>query len=217
MNMKKEKFYRKGSMELLFFLETVTQTLPPPMSVMLTHDFGHNPFIILISCLLSLRARDTTVYPICKKLFVRIKTPEDLLNIPVSELEVLFHSIGFYRRKTQVVRAVCMELIERFQGVVPKTEEELLSLPGVGRKTAALVLSEGFGIPAICVDTHVHRLANAFGLVETQTPEQTERALQELLPKNWWSRVNRILVVWGQNVCKTVGKPLCTQYDCPCK
>jgi len=214
--MKKEKFLCVNTEKLLFFLEHLSNGFHPPMSVMLTNDFGKNPFIILVSCLLSLRARDTVVYPISKLLFARARTPQDILAIPVEELERLFYSIGFYRRKAQIVRQVCQELITRFNGQVPSNEAELLSLPGVGRKTANLVRAEGFGIPAICVDTHVHRLANTFGLVSTKTPEQTERALQRLLPQAWWIRVNRILVTWGQNVCKSQGKPLCRHMHCPC-
>lgn len=191
---------------LLNILEEATSGLTPPMSIALVRDFGRDPFIILISCLLSLRARDSVTYPISLKLFSRARTPEALLAIPTDELEALIKPIGFYHRKAAVLQRVCKELIERFGGKVPSDEADLLSLYGVGPKTAALVRAEGFEIPALCVDTHVHKIANSLGLVHTKTPIQTEAALKEIVPKKRWRDVNRLFVMWGQN--KRVLRPI---------
>lgn len=197
---KKPKIWTVAQIEKLFAaLDPIVKTLDEPMSLKIAQEFQHDPYLILISCLLSLRARDTVTYPISKKLFKRAKTPQEMILVPQDELEVIIHSIGTYRRKALALKQVSAALLERFGGNVPNSEEDLLSLPGVGRKTANLVRSVAFGIPAICVDVHVHRIANQLGLVHTKTPEETELALQKLLPKRLWSVVNYYLVVWGQN------------------
>lgn len=172
--------------------------------------YGRNPFLILISCLLSLRARDTVSLPVSLELFTKATTPEEIVKIPRAELEKLFYSIGYYRQKAKTIHEVCQELIQRFGSKVPNTKEELLSLKGVGLKTANLVLGAGFGIPAICVDIHVHRVSNRLGLVETKTAEQTEAALQEILPKEYWIEFNHLLVTWGQNICVPIS-PFCSR------
>jgi len=161
--------------------------------------YGKDPFLILISCLLSLRTRDTVTLPVSLKLFSYARTPTDLLKIPVSQLEKIIYPVGFYKRKSKLLHEISKELIERFDGKVPSNEADLLSLKGVGHKTAALVLGEAFGIPAICVDTHVHRISNLLGLVHTKTPEQTEIELKKILPKKYWIEWGRLLVKWGQN------------------
>jgi len=184
---------------LISALRLKTAKLLPPMSRALTEEFGHDPFVILISCLLSLRARDTVTHPISLKLFTMARTPQELLAIPVADLEKLLYPLGFFRRKTQILRHVCQELIDRFSSKVPSKEPELRSLPGVGLKTANLVRAEAFGIPAICVDTHVHRLANYLGLVHTTTPEATEAALRKIIPIHHWIDINKLLVMCGQN------------------
>jgi endonuclease III len=189
-------------------LEVATLHMNPPMSVLLTREFVDRPFIVLISCLLSLRTRDSVTYPVCRKLFSKAGTPQEMLFLSSSYLEQLFFPLGFYRKKAAIVHAVCRDLIERFGGVVPSTEEKLRSIKGVGHKTAALVLAEGYNIPAICVDTHVHRIANRLGMVTTKTPRATEIALKKLLPQDYWLKVNRLFVVWGQNICVS-RKPFC--------
>ena len=168
------------------------------MSIQLTQEFGRDPFIILMSCLLSLRARDTVTYPISQQLFKKVKTQQELLAIPIPQLEAIIRPIGFFHRKALILHSVSQELIDRFHGKVPHTFEELLSIKGVGRKTANLVLAEGFGKPAICVDVHVHRIANQLGLVKTKTPEQTEFALQKIFPEKDWRDINRYFVLLGQ-------------------
>lgn len=191
-------------------LRQATKNMQKPMVTVLTDEFGHDPFIMLISCLLSLRAKDTATLPVCRQLFNAAKTPQDILKIPITQLEKLLYSIGFYKRKAQLLHDVCTDLIARFAGKVPNTEQELLSIKGVGRKTANLVLGEGFGIPAICVDIHVHRISNRLGLVNTKTPHETEEQLKVLLPQEYWVEFNRLLVTWGQNICVPVS-PLCSQ------
>lgn len=181
-----------------------------PMVFTISDEFGKNPFLILISCLLSLRAKDTTTLPICRILFKKAQTPEEILAIPLPKLEKIIYKTGFYKRKAKQLHLVSKEILERFGGVVPKTERELLSIKGVGIKTANLVLAEAYDIPAICVDTHVHRISNRLGIVKTKTPDATEKALKLVLPKKYWREWNRLLVMWGQNICVPVS-PFCSK------
>lgn len=197
-------------LQILDSLEIATRDFPLPMSELISKEYGKDPYLILISCLLSLRARDVVTYPVSKNLFRYVRTPQQMLEIPNEKLTNLIHSIGFYNRKAAILKDVSRQLIERFSGQVPHTEAELLSLKGVGRKTANLVLSVAFDTPAICVDVHVHRLSNRLGIVTTKTPEQTEAALKKIVPKERWSDINRLLVQWGQNVCLPV-LPKCSQ------
>lgn len=187
---------------ILQILETaLVGKVPEPMSLLLIDDYGRDPFLILIACLLSLRSRDAQTYLVCKDLFKQARTPQEILKIPQKELEALIHKIGFFKRKATILKEVSQEIIDRFGGTVPETEEELLSIKGVGRKTMNLVRAEAFQKPAICVDVHVHRLANQFGLVHTKTPDQTEFSLQKVFPQNQWRKINRLLVMLGQNMC----------------
>lgn len=199
----KPQIWTKEKVDELFkLLDQAVQGLPEPMSLHIAQEYDKDPYLILISCLLSLRARDTTTYPVSKKLFSVAKTPQEMISLPLPTLESIIHSIGTYKRKSRVLHEVSRELILRFGGKVPSGEADLLSLPGVGRKTANLVRSVAFDIPAICVDVHVHRIANQLGMVHTKTPEETELALQRLLPRTDWSAVNRYFVLWGQFGCK---------------
>lgn len=200
------------AIKIIEILRQATKGMPKPMSTVLTQRYGRDPFLVLIGCLLSLRARDTVTIPICIELFKKAKTPEDIIKIPFQELESLFYSIGFYKRKAALVHNVSKEIIQKFNGEVPNSKKELLSIKGVGAKTANLVLAEGFDIPAICVDTHVHRISNRLGLVTTKTPEQTEVALKKVLPKEYWSEWNKLMVMWGQNICVPIS-PFCSK--CP--
>ncbi len=204
---------------ILALLKEATKDMQKPMVTLIAEEYGRDPFLILISCLLSLRAKDKVTYGISKELFSRARTPAELIRIDTSELEELFYTLGFYRRKARLVKEVARTLIDTFGSKVPGTEEELLTIKGVGRKTANLVLGEGFGIPAICVDTHVHRLANRLGWVQTTDPYDTEKALQRLVPQEFWISLNHYLVMWGQNICvplspwcsRCVLRPLCPQ------
>jgi len=170
------------------------------------------PFEILISCILSLRTKDETTGEASRRLFSLALTPEEMSHLSEKKIERAIYPAGFYRVKAKTIRAISRDIIERFGGDVPDTMEGLLSLKGVGRKTANLVLASGFGIPAICVDTHVHRITNRWGLVKTKTPEKTEFALRELLPKRYWKDINPNLVPYGQFVCAPLS-PHCS--ECP--
>jgi len=185
--------------------------LPDP-SVTLVGKRWKSPYLVLVSCLLSLRTKDETTLPAAERLFALAQTPESMLQLSFRAIERAIYPVGFYRTKAQRILDISRVLIKDHQGEVPGTMEELLSLKGVGPKTANLVLVEGFGKPGICVDTHVHRITNRFGYVRTRTPEQTETALRKKLPAMLWKDINWLLVLWGQNVCRPVS-PKCSA--CP--
>jgi endonuclease III len=187
--------------KVLHLLDGETQSMVSPALDQLVSEFGKDPFIILIGCLLSLRTRDTTTVLVARELFSHVKTPEQMLSLPMRDLEKMLYSIGFYRKKAWVLKRVSQQLVDQFQGQVPSSKEALLSLEGVGQKTANAVLGYAFGIPALCVDTHVHQMANRLGWVSTKTPDQTEKELMKIVPKHYWIRLNYLFVVWGQNVC----------------
>ena len=170
---------------------------------------GAAPFRVLIGCLLSLRTKDEDSFPATGRLFGLADTPEAMLRLPRSVIERTIYPVGFYRRKAAQAQAICRELIDRFAGEVPASIDELLTLPGVGRKTANLVVTRGFSRPGICVDTHVHRIANRLGWVDTRTPAETEAALRAFLPLRHWIPVNELLVRHGQKVCRPVS-PRCS-------
>jgi endonuclease III len=161
----------------------------------------NDPFRILVSTVLSARSRDTSTLKVCATLFERIKNFEKLRRFPAAELERVLHPLGFFRAKTRHLKAL-PEAVERlFGGRIPDTVEELVRLPGVGRKTANLVVSEAFGKPGICVDVHVHRICNRLGLIKTKTPRETEMELRRMLPLRYWRGWNRYLVAFGQTRC----------------
>lgn len=196
--------------KVLSILSHATKDMPQTMTNKIIESYGQDPFLILISCLLSLRAKDTVTYPVSKKLFEIAKTPNEILSLSVEQLEKIFRPLGFFRKKALVVKSVTKELIDKYSGKVPNTREELLSIKGVGPKTANLVLAKAFNIPAICVDTHVHRISNRLGWVSTNTPEQTEKELEKIIPKDKWIAVNDLLVIWGQNICVPIS-PFCSK------
>jgi endonuclease-3 len=167
---------------------------------------------VLIACILSLRTQDTTTGPAAARLFAVASTPAAMLKLPASRIARLIYPVGFYRTKARVILGICRDLLERFQGRVPDTIDELLTLNGVGRKTANLVVTIGFGKPGICVDTHVHRISNRLGYVRTRTPAETEMALRARLPRRFWIGYNDLLVAFGQNVCTPIS-PKCS--SCP--
>jgi endonuclease-3 len=161
----------------------------------------NDPFLTLIGCILSLRTKDETTAAAACRLFARAATPEEILALEPATLERLIYPVGFYRTKVRVIRDICRDLLARFDGRVPNDIDALLSLKGVGRKTANLVITEAFRQPGICVDTHVHRISNRWGLVRTATPDKTEQALRAMLPRRHWLDYNRILVAFGQTIC----------------
>ncbi len=173
---------------------------PLPMCDTIIAEYGKNPFLILISCLLSLRARDVVTIHACRTLFSRIRTPQELATMPREELEKIIYKTGFYQNKARTLQAVSIALIKHHDAQVPATEAELLALPGVGQKTANLVLGLAFDTPAICVDTHVHRISNLWGIVHTKTPDETEKELKKSIPRDHWIIWNRLLVMLGQNM-----------------
>jgi len=173
-------------------------------------EHTRDPFRVLISCLLSLRTKDEVTAVASERLFQRAPTPQEMVKLPEEEIQRLIYPVGFYKTKAKRIREICQTLLDQYDGKVPDSLEELLKLKGVGRKTANLVITLGFGQYGICVDTHVHRISNRLGWVRTKTPEQTEFALREILPKRYWIPLNDLLVTWGQNICKPIS-PLCSQ------
>ncbi|PID71893.1 MAG: exodeoxyribonuclease III [Desulfobulbus propionicus] len=177
-----------------------------------------DPFKVLVATILSARTKDEVTAKASARLFEHAQTPEELAMLSVSQLEKLIYPVGFYKNKAKYLNALPQVLQDSFDGAVPQTMEALLKLPGVGRKTANLVLAVAFQIPAICVDTHVHRIMNIWGYVETETPLQTEMALRKQLPQKYWLDINSILVAYGQGLCKPQ-RPHCDvcilEKDCP--
>ncbi len=192
-------------------LKAAMKDLPDP-SVTLVGKKFKSPFLVLVSCLLSLRTKDETTLPASERLFARADTIEGILKLSVKEIEQLIYPVGFYKTKAHRLKGICQDLLDRFNGQVPDTIDELLTLKGVGRKTANLVLTEGFGKLGVCVDTHVHRISNRLGYVKTKNPHDTEFELRKKLPTQYWIDYNAMLVTWGQNVCKPIS-PLCSK--CP--
>ena len=169
-----------------------------------------DPFKILISCILSLRTQDKTTGEASQRLFRLAQTPGKMSGLPREKIQKAIYPVGFYRVKARRIKDLSREIGEKYDGRVPGTIEELLTLKGVGRKTANLVVTLGYDKPGICVDTHVHRITNRWGLVKTKNPAQTEFALREILPVRYWKKLNGYLVAFGQGVCKPVS-PLCSQ------
>lgn len=169
-----------------------------------------DPFRTLISCILSLRTQDATTAAASMRLYEQAHTPETILALSSKKLERLIFPVGFYRTKVRVIRGICRDLIDKFNGRVPDEIDQLLTLKGVGRKTANLVVTEAYGKPGICVDTHVHRISNRWGLVRTKTPEKTEMALRAVLPPMHWLEYNGILVAFGQTICHPTS-PWCSR------
>jgi endonuclease-3 len=171
-----------------------------------------DPFQILISTLLSARTQDATTLAASTRLFAKARTPEAIARLPVKQIEKLIYPVSFYRNKAVFVKDAAKMILTRFGGKVPSTLAEMVTLPGVGRKTANLVMILAFKSDEnICVDIHVHRIANRLGWVRTRTPEETEQALYQALDRQWWPLVNLYLVTWGQNMCRPV-YPRCS--DC---
>jgi endonuclease-3 len=169
----------------------------------ISHDSQEDPFQILIGTMLSARTQDATTDAATRRLFRAARTPRTMAKLPVKQIEKLIYPVGFYRNKARFVKAICQALVSQFGGKVPNTLEELITLPGVGRKTANLVLIVGFkSANNICVDTHVHRISNRLGWVQTREPNETEQALYRVTEQRWWPLINLYLVTWGQNVCR---------------
>lgn len=177
-----------------------------------------DPFKVLIACLISLRTKDDVTAESARRLFSAAETPGEIVRLSESKIARLIYPAGFYRSKAKTIRRVCRDLLEKHGGVVPADLDSLLSLKGVGRKTANLVVTKGFGKPGICVDTHVHRIVNRWGYVSTRKPDDTEAALRGKLPQRYWILLNDLLVTFGKKICTPVS-PKCSQCpldgDCP--
>jgi len=187
--------------------EAVKQWQTPAVTIV--SQRGGDPFKVLISCLLSLRTQDRTTGPAAERLFALADTPEKMISLSPETIEKAIYPVGFYRTKAVTILNVCGTLLDNYGGVVPDELDELLKFKGVGRKTANLVVTLGFGKPGICVDTHVHRICNRWGYVETRTPEETEYALRQKLPRRYWLVINDLLVTFGQNHCAPIS-PRCS-------
>ena len=163
-----------------------------------------DPYLVLICCILSLRTNDKTTYPCSVRMLELGKTPSEISKLDVETLAKAIYPVGFYKNKAEQIIELSKILVEKYNSKVPKSIDELVKFKGVGRKTANLVMTKGFNIPAICVDVHVHRITNRIGYVKTKTPDETEMKLREILPKKYWIDFNTLLVTHGQNVCKPI-------------
>lgn len=182
--------------------------------VTLMAETYRSPFRVLISCILSLRTQDATTAKASHRLFAVADSPNAMLKLTAKKIERLIYPVGFYKTKAKNILDICATMIDQYGGEVPDEIDELLKLKGVGRKTANLVVTLGYHKPGICVDTHVHRISNRWGFVQTKTPEKTESALRAKLPKRYWIEYNDLLVSFGQHLCRPIS-PLCSQ--CPVK
>ncbi|MDD5730566.1 MAG: endonuclease III [Candidatus Omnitrophica bacterium] len=173
-------------------------------------SFKNDPYLVLISCILSLRTKDKTTIAASRRLFAAANTPRAMLGLSPGRIQKLIYPVGFYRNKSKVILGISGKILTEYAGRVPDTIDELLKLKGVGRKTANLVLGLGWGKSAICVDTHVHRISNRLGWVNTKDPYHTEEELARIIPRKYWIILNTILVAFGQNICVPVS-PFCSK------
>lgn len=192
-------------------LRAAAPTWNAPVVTLIASQSG-DPFQVLIACLLSLRTRDETTGAASRRLFHLASAPGDMLRLDAEHIQEAIYPVGFYRTKARTILDICRALVLRFGGRVPDDLDQLLTLKGVGRKTANLVRTKGFGKPGICVDTHVHRISNRWGYVRTKNPEATEMALRRKLPPAYWLEYNDLLVAFGQTICLPLS-PWCSR--CP--
>jgi len=194
-------------------LRKYTGRLPTPaVTRVAAEEDLFRPYRVLISCLISLRTKDQVTDQASRKLFALAGSPAEMAQLPVEKVADAIYPAGFYNTKARTILEVSRDLLDRFDGQVPDDIEQLMSLKGVGRKTANLVVTMAFGLPGICVDTHVHRIANRWGYVRTRNPGETERALRRKLPLDYWIEINDLLVTFGQNHCTPIS-PHCS--TCP--
>jgi len=192
-------------MEIKEFIEVLNileQNIPEDSpSNILKNSFKRKPYTILMATLLSLRTKDENTARVCKELFVLAHTPQMMLELPIDQLEQIVKPTGMYRKKAQILQEVSQTLIDQFDATVPHTKEELLSIKGIGEKTANIVLNNAFDIPTIAVDTHVHRIPNLLKFIDTKSEKETTRVLCQKVPKEYWNRLNFTIVSFGQTVC----------------
>ncbi len=181
-----------------------------PSVTTVAEQYRRDPWAVLVSTIISLRTKDEVTIVASKRLLEKAGNPKELNAMKAEKIEKLIYPAGFYRNKAASLKKIASILLEQYGGKVPSSMEELLALPGVGRKTANLVLTEAFDLDGLCVDIHVHRISNRCGWLNTKTPEDTETALREILPRNYWKRINYLLVLYGQKLCRPVS-PFCSQ------
>ena len=193
-------------------IDNIVQTLKnanqPKSDFVKLMDSFDNPYLVLIACILSLRTNDKTTYPATLRMLELAKTPQEMINVNANDLEKAIYPVGFYTNKAKQIIQLSKKIVENYNGQVPCDIDELCKFNGVGRKTANVVYSEAFGGNAIAVDTHVFRVSNRLGLVNTTTPEQTEKQLNEVIPEEYWSKMHHLLIFLGRYVCKAI-KPAC--------
>ncbi|MCE5249116.1 endonuclease III [bacterium] len=197
--------------KIIQILRETTQKWREPIVTEMTRQ-THDPFKVLVSTIISLRTKDEVTREASHRLYILAETPETMLVLPTDTIEKAIYPAGFYRNKARTIIAVCRTIMTKYGGKVPDDLDELLKIKGIGRKTANLVLTKGFGKPGICVDTHVHRISNRLGYVVTKNPVETEFELRKILPEQYWIEYNDLLVTFGQNMCKPVS-PHCS--ECP--
>lgn len=190
-------------------LEAAYQNMEEPSVTKISKQTKNDPFRVLVSCLISLRTKDEVTLESSERLFKIADTPEKMLTLSEEEIGKLIYPAGFYKTKSVTIKNICRILVDEYGSKVPDEIDELVKLKGVGRKTANLVIVEGYCRPAVCVDTHVHRIFNRLGYVKTKNPDKTEIELRKHLPKEYWIRINEILVAYGRAVCRPVS-PICS-------
>jgi endonuclease-3 len=193
---------------VLHLLKKSNKQWPVSFMERLAHD-SPDPFKILIGCILSLRTRDLTTEQASSRLFALATDPFSMANLPIGEIERAIYPVGFYRIKARQIREMSEQIYQEFQGKVPDAIEALLTISGVGRKTANLVRTVGYGKPGICVDIHVHRVCNRLGYVVTKNADETENVLRDKLPRRHWIGFNGLMVPFGQNQCTPIS-PRCS-------
>jgi len=196
---------------VIALLRQAAPTWNAPVVTLIANQ-SSDPFQVLISCLLSLRTKDETTGPAARRLFQLASTPQAMVTLSARDIERAIYPVGFYRTKARTLLGICRTLLTKYHGAVPESLDELLTLKGVGRKTANLVLTQGFHKPGICVDTHVHRISNRWRYVRTKDPHATEMALRRKLPPQYWIEYNDLLVAFGQTICGPIS-PWCSR--CP--
>lgn len=197
--------------EVMSILEKESKKWNAPIDTLVGLIRG-NPFLVLIVTIVSLRTKDEVTIKIFEKLHKKLLKPEDILKLSVEDVSKLIYPTAFYNNKAKQIHFICESLILNYDSVVPCEIDELIKFPGVGRKTANLVLSEGYNVPAMCVDVHTNRISNRFGYIRTSNPDQTEIRLRKKLPKQYWGRYSYLMVALGQSICRPVS-PKCS--ECP--
>ncbi len=196
--------------QVISILEDETSRWTETALTAVAEQTRRDPFRILIGTVLSLRTKDETTAAACERLFGLVDTPEVMQALSQEVVDRAIYPVGFHATKARNILEICRILVDTYQGSVPDDIDTLVKLPGVGRKTANLVVTIGYGKPGICVDTHVHRISNRWGYIATKNPDQSEFALREKLPPAYWIRYNDLLVMYGQNLCKPVS-PFCSR------